>query len=286
MERIEGNDLMATTYKVNGRKATKAEYDAARARQARRSRTTTLFDKPPAQPPPKAVVPAPPTVQKFPEAKGSVEMPNFLAELNKDGHSLPSRYEVLITPPAGHPNKNSARVVSMRVEAIDLPGRALNTSLDTNMYGIAPEIVDGITFAGTIALTIQTGANLEERVFFQSWQELAWNRVTWNVGYYKNYIGSMEIYVLDINNNRRYGVKIFDCFPKEVGPVALSYNQATEIIKTSVTMQYKYWESADVTNQPAIRARRDLSDQGATRVLRGNIPASISTLRANREGAL
>jgi len=222
---------------------------------------------------------------KFPEVKGNVELNNFLAELNKDGYALPSRYEVLITPPAGHPDKSSARTVSMRVEAIDMPGRALNTSLDTNMYGIAPEIVDGITFGGTIALTIQTSADLKERVFFQSWQELAWNKSTWNVGYYKDYIGSMKIYVLDINNNRRYGVNVFECFPKEVVPAPLSYNQATEIIKTSVTMQYKYWETLDSNDQPDARARRKIdNDQSAYRVLRGNIPASISALRDRNVG--
>ena len=225
------------------------------------------------------------TKRKFPEVKGNVELNNFLAELNKNGHALPSRYEVLVFPPAGHPDKSSARVVSMRVEAIDLPGRALNTSLDSNMYGIAPEIVDGITFGGTISLTIQTSSTLEERVFFQSWQELAWNKLTWNVGYYKNYIGSMEIYILDINNNRRYGVKLFECFPKEVGPVALSYNQASDIIKTAVTMQYKYWETLDSNDQPAALERKKFdNDQSAYRVLRGNIPSSISALRDRNVG--
>jgi len=227
------------------------------------------------------------TQRKFPEAKGSVEMPNFLAELNKDGYALPSRYEVLITPPTGHPDKSSssARVVSMRVETIDMPGRALNTSPDSNMYGIAPEIVDGITFGGTIALTIQTSADLKERIFFQSWQELAWDRSTWNVGYYKDYAAnaSIDIYILDINNNRRYGVKLLECFPKEVGAVALSYNQATEIIKTSVTMQYKYWETLDSKNQPAALDRTKIdNDQSAYRVLRGNIPAALRALRSPR----
>jgi hypothetical protein len=223
---------------------------------------------------------------KFPEAKGNVELNNFLAELNKDGHALPSRYEVLITPPAGHPDKSSARTVSMRVEAIDMPGRALNTSLDTNMYGIAPQIVDGITFGGTIALTIQTSADLKERVFFQSWQELAWNKSTWNVGYYNDYAAnaSIDIYILDINNNRRYGVKLYECFPKEVGAVALSYNQATDIIKTSVTMQYKYWETLNRKDYAA-RERTILdNDQSAYRVLRGNIPAAISALRDRNVG--
>ena len=219
---------------------------------------------------------------KFSEATAFGVLNNFLSEFhNKNGYALPSRYEVLVYPPPMHPNPSAARNVSIRVEAIDMPGRALNTSLDTNMYGIAPEIVDGITFGGTIALTIQTSADLEERIFFESWQELAWNKSTWNVGYYKHYTGTMEIYVLDINNNRQYGVKINDCFPKGVGPVALSYNQATEIIKTSVTMQYKYWETLNINNQPETAA---VADQGAYRVLRGNIPASISALRDRNVG--
>jgi len=218
---------------------------------------------------------------KFPEVKGNVELNNFLAELNKDGYAIPSRYEVSIFPPRGDPFLTVlAKTVGMRVEAIDMPGRALNTSLDTNMYGIAPQIVDGITFGGTINLTIQTSADLEERLFFESWQELAWNKLTWNVGYYEDYIGSIDIYILDINNNRRYGVKLYECFPKEVGAVALSYNQATDIIKTSVTMQYKYWETLDSRNQTAARERTKIdNDQSAYRVLRGNIPASISALR-------
>ena len=45
-------------------------------------------------------------------------------------------------------------------------------------------------------------------------------------------------------------------------------------------MQYKYWETLDSNDQPAGRKRKKLdNDQGAYRVIRGNIPASISELR-------
>ena len=188
---------------------------------------------------------------QFTEPKGSWDITNFLAELNKNGAALPSRYEVLIIPHKLHPDRNFARDVSMRVESIEMPGRAVNTSLDANRYGIAPQIVDGILFGGVINLTVQTSRDLKERVFFQSWQELSWNTATWNVGYYEDYIGTIEIYLLDINNIRQYGVKINECYPKEVTAVSLSYTQATDIIKTSITMQYKYWETLDITNQPA-----------------------------------
>ena len=215
---------------------------------------------------------------QFTEPKGSWDITNFLAELNKNGAALPSRYEVLIIPHKLHPDRNFARDVSMRVESIEMPGRAVNTSLDANRYGIAPQIVDGITFGGIINLTVQTSRDLRERVFFQSWQELSWNTATWNVGYYEDYIGTIEIYLLDINNIRQYGVKINECYPKEVTAVSLSYTQATDIIKTSITMQYKYWETLDITNQPANTMENvvDMNPQGASRALRGNIPFSVS----------
>jgi hypothetical protein len=217
----------------------------------------------------------------FSEATAFGVLNNFLSEFHNDnGYALPSRYEVIITPPPKHPNPNAAKKVDMRVEALDMPGRALNTSPDSNMYGIAPEIVDGITFAGQISLTIQTSSDLEERVFFESWQELAWDRSTWNVGYYKDYIGTMDIYVLDINNNRRYGVRIFECFPKEVGPIPLDYAKATEIIKTPVTMEYKYWETLNINNQPPSLLDKvfDTVITGAERSINANIPKVLSRL--------
>jgi hypothetical protein len=109
---------------------------------------------------------------------------------------------------------------------------------------------------------------------------MAWDKGTWNVGYYKDYIKEIEIYVLDINNTRRYGIKLFECFPKDIGPASLSYTQATDIIKTSVTMQYKYWETLDITNQPPTLMEKALDTviTGAERTINANIPKVLSRL--------
>jgi len=201
---------------------------------------------------------------------------NFLSEFhNKNGYALPSRYEVIIISPDQAAN---ARKVSMRCETIELPGRALNTSPDSNMYGIAPEIVDGITFGGTLAMTFQASSDLEERVFFESWQEMAWDRGTWNVKYYRDYIKEIEIYILDINNQRRYGIKLMECFPKEIGPSPLSYTTATDIIKIPITMQYRYWETLDITKQLPNPMEKVLD--GASRTNTENKPKVLTKLYA------
>ena len=217
------------------------------------------------------------TLASFVESTAFGVLNNFLSEFHSDnGYALPSRYDVIITSPG----EGDARKVSMRCETIDLPGRALNTSTDSNMYGIAPEIVDGITFGGTLAMNFQASSDLEERVFFESWQEMAWDKGTWNVKYYKDYIKEIEIYVLDVKNTRRYGIKLMECFPKEIGPTSLDWGPAGDIIKIPVTMQYKYWETLDITNQPPNLMEKVLDTviTGAERTINANIPKVLSKL--------
>jgi len=217
------------------------------------------------------------TLASFVESTAFGVINNFLSEFHSDnGYALPSRYEVVITSPAA----GDARKVSMRCEALDLPGRALNTSIDSNMYGIAPEIVDGITFGGTLAMTFQSSSDLEEKVFFESWQEEAWDKGTWNVKYYRDYIRDIDIYVLDVQDARRYGLRLRECFPKEIGPATLDAGPAGDIIKIPVTMQYKYWETLDINNQPPNLMEKVLDTviTSAERSINANIPKVLSRL--------
>lgn len=217
------------------------------------------------------------TLASFVESTAFGVLNNFLSEFHSDnGYALPSRYEVIIASPGA----GDARKVSMRCESLDLPGRALNTSVDSNMYGIAPEIVDGITFGGTLAMTFQASSDLEEKVFFESWQEEAWDRGTWNVKYYRDYIRDIDIYVLDVQDVRRYGLRLRECFPKEIGPASLDAGPAGDIIKIPVTMQYKYWETLDINNQPPNLMEKVLDTviTGAERSINANIPKVLSRL--------
>ena len=217
------------------------------------------------------------TLASFVESTAFGVINNFLSEFHSDnGYALPSRYEVIITSPAA----GDARKVSLRCESLDLPGRSLNTSVDSNMYGIAPEIVDGITFGGTLSMSFQASSDLEERVFFESWQEEAWDRGTWNVKYYKDYIKDIDIYVLDVQNTRRYGIRLRECFPKEIGQSPFDAGPAGDIVKIPVTMQYRYWETLDITNQPPNLMEKVLDTiiTGAERSINANIPKVLSRL--------
>ena len=91
----------------------------------------------------------------------------------------------------------NARNISLRCESVTLPGINLSTAQDTNIYGPTKDVVEGVTYAEEVAMSFQASSDLEERVFFERWQKSAFNPQTWNVGYYDDYTGSVEIYLLD-----------------------------------------------------------------------------------------
>ena len=180
-----------------------------------------------------------------------------------EGFSRPSRYEILLLPPTGVRGTASnggdvtnifsrvmgealgngtVRSTSLRCEAISFPGRNLDTTPDTNIYGPTREIVDGYSYA-PINATFQCASDMREKTYFETWQRLAYNPQTWSMGYYHDYVGTDQIYQLDENNKRRYGVELVEAFPKTIAEQALSYDATNQINKVSITFSYRYWKN-------------------------------------------
>ena len=201
------------------------------------------------------------------------------------GYAVPNRFEVSIFPPFKSGLANQSAAVQMRCEDVTLPGRNLNSKTDTLTYGPTREIVDGVTYAEDITLTFQASSGLEERVFFETWQETAFNSTTWDVGYYDDYKGTIEIYLLDKQNKKRYGLKLMEAFPKTIGPIPLSQSANNQIIKNTVTFSFRYWETADTNRQNphgAAPGFGSTSDFGLKLNLTSNIPSPLTKLSPAR----
>jgi len=198
---------------------------------------------------------------QFTEATSGNSIENILSSFRRnEGYAQPNKYEVLIFPPAkpasGNQNPSKrfisqvlgdAQEISLRCETVTLPGRNLSSTPDTNVHGPLREVVNNVNFADSITMVFQASADLRERVFFEKWQYTAFNPDTWNVGYYSDYIGTINIYLLDKNNKRKYGLRLEECFPKSIAQTELSYASNNEIIKLSVDMNFRYWTTLDIT---------------------------------------
>ena len=131
---------------------------------------------------------------------------------SRDGYSKANRYEVVVGLPGGTNNAEAgdsaqsgnllsqlhgetARRISFRCDSIS-GRRNLRTVMNGNIYGPPHEMVQGQTF-GEVVATFYMGSDMAERYFFEEWQKVSYNPDTYNINYYKEYVGAIEIYALN-----------------------------------------------------------------------------------------
>ena len=143
-------------------------------------------------------------------------MNEILAEFRSDdGFAKPSRYEVVLLPPQGtrakpkgalsnifskvmeeNTGEGTTRKTGLLCESISFPGRTMDTTEDTNIFGPIRSVVTGYSY-GDVAATFQCSSDMKEKLFFETWQRLSYNPQTWTMGYYDDYVGGLQIYQLD-----------------------------------------------------------------------------------------
>ena len=171
-----------------------------------------------------------------------------------DGFARPSRYEILLEPPFQKNDTNFwqriigdnikegiTRKTALRCQSIEFPGRDLETSQDTNIYGPTREVVQGFSF-GQITGTFVCGSEMREKLFFENWQRLSYNPETWTMEYYNDYVGNIKIFQLDEQDRRRYGVNLVECFPKTISAQPIAYGSVNQVQTVQVSFSYRYWE--------------------------------------------
>ena len=218
---------------------------------------------------------------------------------SQDGFARANRYEVMLHAPTGEKGTGKAnlqnifsqvmgvargdgtvRKTGLRCESISFPGRNLDTTPDTNIYGPTREIVSGFSFA-EISATFVCSSDMREKLFFETWQRLAFDPQTWALGYYDDYVGAVDIHQLDEQDNKRYGVQLMEAFPKNIAEQPLGYGQNDTLHKINVTFSYRYWKNltdeADIPKALGERITGVLVDS-VERNIRAQIPKVLSRL--------
>ena len=237
-------------------------------------------------------------LKDFIEATAALTINEILAPFRDgEGVAKPSGYEVLFFPPVGASQTPSnvntffrqmfknitdgdQREVSMQCNKIEFPGRNLDSEPDTNIYGPTREIVNGFSFAEISASFYQSN-NYKEKQFFETWQRLAYDANSWAIQYYDDYVGKIEIYSLDNDGARRYGVQLVECFPKTISSQSLDATPSTMAQTCDVSFSYRYWKNlTDEANLPTEiidTFQRILANQ-VERELTKNIPKVLRKL--------
>ena len=220
---------------------------------------------------------------------------------SRDGYAKQNRYEVVILLPAGvsgasaqdagtsaqagyvtgNLHGETARRISFRCNNITIPARSLRTSINSNIYGPEHQVAQGQTYA-PVSAEFYCGSDLAERYFFEEWQKATFNTETYDVNYYKEYVGSVDIFALNEKDERQYGVKLEECFPDTIGGINFSHEKATAVNTFTVSFKFRYFRnlgtepSAD--KEPVESTIQDILKNSVIRQVQNQIPRVLRRL--------
>lgn len=168
---------------------------------------------------------------------------DFIGEV-KNGIANNSHYDVVIKKPtvvtSNLFNNQMIQKILLFCDQAQLPGVNVSTT-PIRHYGEAREMPYERLF-DPITLSFYVDKQLKVKMFFDEWIQSIQNSYSRTFNYYNQYTTDMEIIVYDRMNLPQYKVQIYEAYPKTIGAVQLDY-ASKDIMKLSVTMQYKYWRS-------------------------------------------
>ena len=225
------------------------------------------------------------TLASFADAAAFGLMNDVLASFgDQNAYGRPNQYEVQIHPPRGASpamGGHNVRDISLRAESFQMPGRSLETQIASAgaITGPQREYVTQPLFADEISMTFQSTSGLDERKLFEQWQQLSYNVTTFDVGYYYDYVGTMDIYLLNQNNQKTFGMRIEECFPKSIAALELASGPSQEITKTTVAWTFRKFSPLDAESQQSLGGTLvDTFTNTVERSLTANIPAVVRKL--------
>ena len=139
---------------------------------------------------------------------------------------------------------NFMRNIAMYCESIQMPGQNIRSVEDPLRFGPQREQAQGVTY-GSVNARFICSRDLREKRFFEEWQSLIFNHDTWEMKFYKDYIGGIKIYQEDRENYPTYCVELSEVFPKVVQQQELGWNMNDAYQTISVELMFHSWQVAD-----------------------------------------
>lgn len=178
----------------------------------------------------------------------TTQLSQFISNV-KDGMAKNTHYSVFITRPNVVPStlygNSELNRLMLFCESTQLPGLSVATA-PIRTYGEIREMPYEKLF-DSISLSFYVDKEMKVKYFFDEWISNIQNPTSRTFSYYDDYTTDIEIIVYDAAQNTRYRVVLYEAYPKTVAPVEMTYN-GKDIMRTNVTLNYRYWESNLMTN--------------------------------------
>lgn len=186
---------------------------------------------------------------------------DFIATVKGSGLARSNRFGVTVTVPPMLGSSNIVPLLYLFCESAQLPGMNMSTT-QARTFGEYREMPYEKLY-DTVNLTFLNDTEMRVKTFWESWIGNIQDPVTREFKYYNDYTSNIDIYVYDVNNNTTYQVTLYEAYPKTLASSELNQG-SREVMKTTVTLQYRYYRSSAVSggvgtlaSQLAVDGNRD-----------------------------
>jgi hypothetical protein len=183
---------------------------------------------------------------------------DFITKIKSEGLARTNRFAITMGLPnvldyGRNPFNTSPYDVALLCENVQIPGVNLNT-IQNRTFGEFRE-TPYETMYDALTATFYVDREMKIKTLFDKWilGIQGYNGPSGGTGsrtfrYYNEYVTDMQIYVNDTMNQTYYGVALYEVYPKTIGAITLD-NNSKEIMKMTVTLQYKFWRPIGITNR-------------------------------------
>ena len=176
---------------------------------------------------------------------GNFSITDFIRKAEGKGGLLQtSKFAVQVQGPSGI--STNTLDVNLYCTQASFPARKFSTG-SKKIYGSEKSIPYTATFDETVDLTFFCSAGMEQRTFFEEWQNKIQNPMNYNMGYHKDYVGTVFIgvfpentYHIPIPSNSNYIIELEEAWPSLLSNIDLN-SGTSELMKFSCSISYKRW---------------------------------------------
>ena len=173
---------------------------------------------------------------------------NFSSKIASSGLASPNKFEVVFTRiPIEDKGVDPTTQLSIMCDQCSLAGRDVQAVLDLQ-YGIRRQVVYNAPAYTPLSLSFICTDNMNEKRILDVWNNKCVNTTKgFDVAYYDDYVGHLDVYVLDRSGKKRtYHMHYHEVYPKTVTAIELNHGTTNAALRVTAEIQYAYWSTSDI----------------------------------------
>ena len=171
---------------------------------------------------------------------------SFSSQISSHGLASPNKFEVIFSAIPGT-EAHERKQLNLMCDQVSLAGRDVQAVLDLQ-YGIRRQVVYNAPAYTPLSVSFICTDNMEEKRILDVWNNRCVNTTKgFDVAYYDDYVGHLDVYVLDRSGKKRtYHMHYHEVYPKTVTAVEMNHGTTNAAMRVTAEIQYAYWSTSDI----------------------------------------